>query len=156
MSEKQFRVQQVDHIELYVPDQYEAAQWYKQIFGLEIMPDFEFWAGGGGPLMLSSDGGSTKIALFNGEAPGFRPVTGFQRVAFRVDGPGFFDFLNRLQAQPVYDHSGRPVNTLKISDHTKAYSVYFCDPYGNPYEITTYDYDYVSAQVTRRESVVAD
>ena len=30
----QFRVQQVDHIELYVPDQYEAARWYKQVFGI--------------------------------------------------------------------------------------------------------------------------
>jgi catechol 2,3-dioxygenase-like lactoylglutathione lyase family enzyme len=147
----QFRVQQVDHIELYVPDQYEAARWYEQVFGLEIMREFEFWVEAG-PLMISSDGGSTKLALFKGEAPGFHPVPGFRRVAFRVDGPGFIQFLNRLQEQPVFDHSGQSTNKLEIIDHDKSYSAYFCDPYGNRYEVTTYDYNYISQQLVQERS----
>lgn len=146
MPNHQFRVQQVDHIELCVPDQYEAAKWYQQVFGLEIMAEYQAWAEGG-PLMISSDGGSTKLALFQGKPPGFRVPTGFQRVAFRVDGPGFLGFLSCLKEQPVYDHEGRSTNTLEVSDHELAYSVYFCDPYGNRYEITTYDYELVSQRL---------
>jgi catechol 2,3-dioxygenase-like lactoylglutathione lyase family enzyme len=144
----QFRVQQVDHIELYVPDQYEAARWYKQVFGLEIMREFEFWVENG-PLMISSDGGSTMLALFKGEAPGFQPVPGFRRVAFRVDGPGFIQFLDRLPEQPVFDHSGQSTHKLEVIDHDKSYSVYFCDPYGNRYEVTSYDYSYITQQLAQ-------
>jgi catechol 2,3-dioxygenase-like lactoylglutathione lyase family enzyme len=149
MSKEQFRVQQVDHIELFVPDQAEAAGWYDRVFGLKIMPEYRFWADEGGPLMISSDGGSTKLALFKGKSPGFRSITGFQRVAFRVDGPGFLEFLNHLQAQPVFNQDGQAVKTLQVIDHDRAYSVYFCDPYGNRYEITTYDYEYVSSNYRR-------
>lgn len=146
MSKQQFQVQQVDHIELYVPDQYEAAQWYQQVFGMEIMTDYEFWVKEEGPLMISTHSGGTMLALFKGEAPGLRQPFSFRRVAFRVDGPGFMAFLNRLQHQPVFDHAGKSVNNLEIVDHVKSYSVYFCDPYGNRYEITTYDHSYVSQQ----------
>lgn len=37
-----FKVQQIDHVELFVPDRYEAAKGYEQILGLEIIPEFEF------------------------------------------------------------------------------------------------------------------
>ena len=35
-----FRVLQLDHVELFVPDRHEAAEWYKRILGLEIMTPF--------------------------------------------------------------------------------------------------------------------
>lgn len=146
MPTRQFRVQQVDHIELFVPDQYKAARWYHQILGLEILPAFEHWAGAG-PLMISSDGGSTMLALFKGEPSGVRPPVGFRRVAFRVDGAAFLQFLNRLETHPVYTEQGQPTTHLQIIDHDKAWSVYFSDPYGNRFEITTYDYGYVSGHL---------
>lgn len=142
MAEDDFRVQQIDHVELNVPDQYEAAEWYRQVFGLEIMEDFEYWAQDG-PLMVSSDGGHTKLALFKGDPPGFKRPQGFQRVAFHVDGEGFLTFLGRLAEHPVYDHDGRKAYKLDVVDHDLSYSLYFCDPYGNRYEVTTYDYETV-------------
>lgn len=147
MTHQPFRVQQVDHIELYVPDQYEAARWYERVLGLEIVPDAEFWAEEGGPLMLSSDGGSTKLALFQGDPPSFVPPTGFQRVAFRVTGDGLFQFLSVVEDQAVFTNRGEPVHRLEIVDHDVSYSVYFCDPYGNRYEVTTYEYDHVSGRL---------
>ena len=58
-----FKVQQIDHVEVFVPDRGAAAKWYSEVFGLEILGDFGDWAKApGGPLMLSSDGGS-KLAL---------------------------------------------------------------------------------------------
>jgi len=32
-------------------------------------------------------------------------------------------------------------------DHEKTYSVYFCDPWGNRYELTTYDRDEVISRL---------
>lgn len=141
-----FRVQQIDHVELFVPDQYEAAGWYRDIFGLEILKDFEHWANGG-PLMISSNDGGTMLALFRGEPPGQRGTIGYRRVAFRVDGEGFLEFLDRLEAHPVNTSRGEPLKRSDVSDHGLSYSVYFLDPWGHPYEITTYDYDLVQARL---------
>jgi catechol 2,3-dioxygenase-like lactoylglutathione lyase family enzyme len=129
MSE--FRVQQIDHVEMFVPDRYEAAKWYRQMLGLEIVSEFEFWADEGGPLMIAA--GTTKLALFTGEPRGQHPTAGFHRVAFRVDGPGYVELCRRL---------GIP---HEEADHTKSWSVYFSDPYGHLLEVTTYDYEYVLA-----------
>jgi catechol 2,3-dioxygenase-like lactoylglutathione lyase family enzyme len=147
-SSSRFRVQQLDHVEVFVPDLYEAADWYASIFGLEIMREVEHWAQHGtGPLFLTSDGGSTKLALFKGEPAGFRKPVGFQRVAFRVDADGFFRFLRNIEANPVFDNEGEPTTELELMDYEIAYSVLFCDPYGNRYEVCTYDHDTVSRQL---------
>ena len=31
-----FRVLQIDHVELFVPDRHEAAGWYQRILGLDV------------------------------------------------------------------------------------------------------------------------
>lgn len=147
MANTHFRVKQIDHVELYVPDQYEGARWYQNVLGFEIVAGFEHWAKNG-PLMISSDSGSTMLALFKGQGPGFQEPLGFRRVAFRVDAGGFLRFFERLNEHPVYDFDGRPAHTLEIVDHDQAYSLYFCDPYGNRYEVTTYDYQAVQDRLS--------
>lgn len=132
-----FRVEQLDHVELFVPNRHEAARWYGRVFGLEIMSDFEDWAAGGGPLMVSS-GNGTKLALFEGETQGDHKLVGFRRTAFRVGGEGFMEFLDRLAELDI---------PSRTTDHGKAYSVYFPDPYGNDFEVTTYDHGYVSGHL---------
>jgi catechol 2,3-dioxygenase-like lactoylglutathione lyase family enzyme len=137
-----FRVLQIDHVELFVPDRYEAAEWYRRILGLHVIPEFEAWAAGaGGPLIIATERGGTKLALFEGEPQGSRPTTGFDRVAFRVDAEGFIAFLRRLTDEPLRDDRDRPVTADSVKDHRKAYSIYFCDPYGHRLEVTTYDYE---------------
>jgi catechol 2,3-dioxygenase-like lactoylglutathione lyase family enzyme len=141
-----FRVLQIDHVELFVPDRDEAAEWYRRILGLHIIPEFEAWAAGaGGPLMISADGGSTKLALFEGDPQGSRSTAGFDRVAFRVDADGFIAFVRRLNDEPLRDDRDRLVTGDSVVDHDKSYSIYFCDPYGHRLEITTYDYDATAA-----------
>ena len=116
----------IDHVELFVPDRREAARWYRETLGLEILADFEFWAEDpGGPLMISPDGGGTKLALFTGEPRGERATAGYHRVAFRVDASTCVDHLARLKAEAV--------------DHEQAFSCYFTDPWGHRLEITTYE-----------------
>lgn len=137
-----FRASQIDHVELFVPDRYEAAEWYKGTLGLDVVPEYQDWANDPrGPLMISSDGGSTKLALFAGQPQGSGTASGCHLVAFRVDANGFLEFVQRLSDRPLLDHHRRPVTADSIIDHKKAYSVYFADPYGHRLELTTYDYE---------------
>lgn len=145
MSHSTFRVQQIDHVELYVPDRHAAARWYAAVFGLSVVRDFEHWAITGGPLMVSSDGGNTKLALFTGD-PKAAPC---KRIAFRVSGPDYLVFLQRLATQPLTHDSGAPLTPGHIVDHDKSWSIYFVDPWGNRFEVTTYDYAHVAEHLNR-------
>jgi len=80
--------------------------------------------------MISSDCGRTMLALFEGEPRGSRPTAGHHRVAFRVSGAGFLQFLKHVRQVPVHSESGEAVCHLRPVDHGKAFSVYFCDPTG--------------------------
>lgn len=108
------------------------------VLGIEIIPEYEFWAGeAGGPLMISSD--STKLALFEGEPPHGKPTAGFHRVAFRVGAKGFHQFIQRMTQFDLRDNDDYPVRRDSVVDHVKSFSIYFCDPYGHRLEITTYE-----------------
>ena len=126
----------IDHIELYVPDRYEAAEWYSKVLEFQIIKEFSGWADEGGPLMISNDSGNIKIALFEGEPQGKDDVKGFIRLAFRMDAVELIEFINSSG-----NWRDTPLTREEIKDHHKAISVYFSDPYGNLLEITTYDYD---------------
>ena len=138
---------QIDHVELFVPDRREAAKWYQRALGLEVVPEYEHWASDPrGPLMISSDGGDTKLALFEGTPQGSRETAGFHLVAFRMDAENFLGFLDRLSSLELMNHRGQRVTGAMVSDHTAAWSVYFNDPYGHRLEVTTYEYDQVKAR----------
>jgi len=142
-----FRVDQIDHVELFVPDVYEAAAWYERTLGLAILKQHEHWVGDdrSGPLMISSDGGSTMLALFRGEPEGDGAPTGIRRIAFRVTGEGFLRFREHVAANPVGDRDGKQTGALEPVDHGQAFSVYFRDPWGTLLEVTTYDVEEVRA-----------
>jgi hypothetical protein len=102
--------------------------------------------------MISSDEGSTKLALFEGRpAPEPLGVTAaFHRVAFRVTAGGFAEFIRRLPDLSLTDARQRQVTADSVVDHRQAYSIYFDDPYGHALEVTTYDYDNASRFVARK------
>lgn len=150
MAGDDFRVQQIDHVEVFVPDRREAARWYGEVLGLQILLLHEDWAEDPrGPLMISSDDGATMVALFQGEPPGASLSVGHVRVAFRVDGPGFLRFLDRAPGLPLHDQQGNRA-APRVRDHDKAFSAYFCDPWGNRYEVTTYDHAAIADRMAGR------
>ncbi len=147
-SGKGFQVDQIDHVELFVPERYEAARWYGKVLGLVVLPEYEHWAKDPqGPLMISSDGGSTKLALFQGTPLGPRETAGFHLVAFRVRAPSFIRFLEKLPDLDLTDHRGRQVTSELVVDHERAFSIYFSDPFGHRLELTTYDYEETSRRI---------
>jgi catechol 2,3-dioxygenase-like lactoylglutathione lyase family enzyme len=138
------RVTQIDHVELEVPDRYAAASWYRTVLGFEICQEYESWARGTyGPLMISTDGGETKLALFAGQPQGQERPIGIRRIAFRIGGDDFLRLIEELDALKGSD----AVKRSEITDHGKSFSVYFSDPDGNRLEVTTYDYDVVRGKV---------
>ena len=141
------RIQQLDHVELFVPDRYEAAAWYERVLGLTVLKEYEHWAADpNGPLMISPDDGNTKLALFTGAAlSGQRG--GYDQVAFRIDGPGFVAFAARLADLELTNIQGEHLSQRSVRDHRGAYSLHFCDPWGHRLELTTYECDYVAAHL---------
>ena len=149
----EFRVDQIDHVELTVPDRHVAASWYCQTLGLRIVPEFEFWADdSGGPLMIGTKNGGTKLALFVGEPAGSQRNTGFNLVAFRVGADQFMNFAMRLNDLKLKNQNDQIVSVDMVVDHGLAFSVYFCDPYGNQLEITTYDHDEIRKSLASLEN----
>ena len=134
-----FKVLQIDHVELFVPDHDEAARWYERVLGMQIVTMSERWVRDGGPLMISSDGGSTMLALFRGQPSPSPQTAAFRRVAFRVTGSGFLEFLRRLPDLGLSDSNGQPVTPDGVVDHQQSLSIYFSDPWGHLLEVTTYD-----------------
>jgi catechol 2,3-dioxygenase len=130
----------LDHVELFVPDRAQVAEWYGRVLGCRPVPGTEQWAAHPqGPLMLSPDGGRTKLALFAGEPQGRRPTAGFHRVAFRLSGAEWLRFVARLTELGLAEGS----DAARVVDHTAAWSVYFTDPFGHHLEVTTYEADVV-------------
>ena len=144
----EFRVNQIDHVELTVPDRFAAAKWYQATLGLEIVSEFQFWSGNpSGPLMIGTQNANTKLALFEGNPQKSKLDGGFHLLAFSVDGEQFLQFLSRLEALQLLDSKGRPVTRNSAVNHQRAFSIYFCDPWGHQLEITTYDHEVVRQQL---------
>ncbi len=125
----------IDHIELFVPSREQAAEWYGQVFGFQVLEEHRDWAVEEGPLMISGDRGKTKIALFKGLPQGQEEVRGFKRLAFRVSDSEFLRFIHSSGTWRA-----TPLDREDIADHEKSISVYFSDPYGNLLEVTTYEH----------------
>ncbi len=134
-----FRVDGIDHVALTVPNPSDAAAWYDDVLGLEPLPAFDSWATGVGPLVVSSNGGETSLALFRGDPddPELR------HMAFGVDAEGFRTFLDRASGREDIAVDGHG----DVVDHDLSWSVYFDDPWGHRFEVTTYDYDAVAEWV---------
>ena len=117
----------LDHIHVLVRDRAAAVRWYRDVMGLAPVPELEVWQADGGPLTLADAGGHVHIALFE-RAPA---ANNKAVIALGVDAPGFVQWREHLSRA-----LGEPV---AVVDHDLSLSLYFRDPDGNPYEITTYD-----------------
>jgi catechol 2,3-dioxygenase-like lactoylglutathione lyase family enzyme len=147
-----FRIQRIDHIKVSVPDRYEAATWYQEIFGLRILHGSAWDAAAalpGGPLFLGVDDSldSTKVALLEGEPQGEHPPIGLTRATFSVAAESFLRFLDRLDELTLFNEEGERITRSHLVDQWIGWSLYFNDPYGNRYELLTYEYEAVKRQV---------
>jgi catechol 2,3-dioxygenase-like lactoylglutathione lyase family enzyme len=124
------KLKNIDHIHVFVPDRQQALDWYSTILGLEPIKSLLFWANGG-PLTIGNDDDSIHIALFEGEPNNNQSV-----IAFNTTGEDFINWHKRI--------NNALSCSIEVDDHSVSFSIYFNDPYGNPYEITSYDYEILS------------
>ena len=124
------KLQNIDHIHIFVSNRQEALDWYNNILGLKpsekkiVLPK-------SGPLMIRNDEETINIALFKGKPKDNRSV-----IAFKVTGEEFINCHDTIN-QAI-------TNNIELVDHSSQFSIYFDDPDGNPYEITSYDYEMLS------------
>ncbi len=124
-----------DHVHVYVTDRAKAEEWYLEVLHLHRSQELEFWSSDGGPLTIQNVSGSIHIALFERPAQPCRSV-----VAMRVSADGYKSWKAHLEhALP---------GLVSEQDHDASLSLYFCDPDGNPYELTTYDVAVVKEKST--------
>ncbi len=143
----------LDHVHIRVPNRDEAAEWYRAHLGFEPVPRFEFWATGfeGGPLQISADGGHTTLAVFEAtlEHPMVAHATG---IAFTVNADMFIRFALALPGPFLAPH-GSTLSTSDLVDLDMCWSYDFCDPWGNTFELNTYDYDEVTHELIEAHSI---
>jgi catechol 2,3-dioxygenase-like lactoylglutathione lyase family enzyme len=148
-----FRMGRLDHVHIRVPDRAQAAAWYARHLGFEPVERFDFWASGfeGGPLQISADGGATTLALFEvGEGhPMIPQQTG---VAFSVDAEAFIAFARSLPGE-VENPRGAPLTTTDLVDFDLCWAFDLADPWGNQYELNSYDYEQVRADLVEADGL---
>lgn len=137
----------LDHVHVRVPDRALAATWYNEHLGFEPVAEYDFWANGfdGGPLQISADGGHTTLALFEA-SPGHPMVAHPTGIAFSVDAAMFLTFVRSLPGE-IETPEGRQLETDDVIDFDLCWAYEFADPWGNLYELNTYDYDAVGAEL---------
>jgi catechol 2,3-dioxygenase-like lactoylglutathione lyase family enzyme len=157
MDSTPFSIQRIDHIKVSVPDRYEAAKWYEQVFGLTILhcPAWDAAAAlPDGPLFLGTDEAldGPRLALLEGEPLGKHPPVGLTRASFGVSAESFLRFLDRLDDLALFNEEGERITRGNLIDQWIAWSLYFNDPYGNRYEVLTYEYETVRHRLQSSES----
>lgn len=125
-------LQNIDHVHIVVTDRAAAEVWYRDVLGMTRVESLANWATGGGPLTVADASEKVHVALFERA----ERKTGLT-VAFGASGEAFIAWRAHLA-----DKLGQ---TLQPVDHEMSWSMYFTDPDGNPFEITTYDYAQVAA-----------
>ena len=112
----------IDHIHIYTPDVLEAEKWYTDVLGFERIESLMPWFEEGGALTIGN--GGVHLALFDGD------IRTSSTTAFAVDAQNYLAWKKHLKLNAV---------TYREADHRLSWSIYFSDPYGNQFEITTYE-----------------
>lgn len=123
----------IDHVHVYVRDWGQAEEWYGDVLGFRRVKALEAWAVENGPLTLENPQGDIHLALFESDRP---PES---TIAFGASGEQFLLWKSHLESHSL---------TIRLADHTLAWSMYFRDPFGNMHEITTYDHGYVAERLS--------
>lgn len=127
-------LKEIDHIHVFVADRAAAEKWYANVLGFNRVAELEFWAADGGPLTIGNSSGTVHLALFE------RPTVKCRSTV--ALGTSCSEFIAwRAHLTKVFGQPAEAVN------HEVSWSLYFADPDGNPFEITSYEYAALVSQL---------
>ena len=124
------RLRTIDHVHVYVADRVASEAWYERVLGFTRAKEYEAWAADGGPLTVQNSEGTVHIALFERA-----PMKTRSTIALGVSAVEYMEWKCHLVQE-----LGQPPTA---EDHELSLSLYFTDPDGNPYEITSYEHEAV-------------
>jgi len=133
------RVRSLDHVHVFVANRVAAERWYQEVLGFTRVKEYEFWAEGGGPLTIQDETGTVHLALFERPTQKCRST-----IALGVGATEFMTWKSHLALVLGQEPT--------LEDHAVSFSLYFSDPDGNPYEITTYEYQSVKQALARSDA----
>jgi catechol-2,3-dioxygenase len=119
------KLENIDHIHINVADRGAAETWYRDHLGFVRESSTDSLEAGKGPLTLVNFDGSIHLALF--ESTDIQNTV----VAFKVSARDLVEWITHLSVQGIQ---------VEPVDHKQSWSIYFRDPDGNPFEITTAEY----------------
>lgn len=127
-------LEHIDHIHVFVADRPASEKWYAKVLGLTQAAELSFWSADGGPLTIANASGTIHLALFERPAQKCRST-----IALRATAAELLAWRTHLASA-----LGR---SIEVVDHQVSWSLYFNDPDGNPFEITSYEYAVLAPQV---------
>jgi catechol 2,3-dioxygenase-like lactoylglutathione lyase family enzyme/ketosteroid isomerase-like protein len=136
------RLEQIDHVAIWVRDVERSIAWYRDVLGFERRhPEWGTY-----PAMVCT--GSTCIALFeltgSARSPSEIERHGMRHLAFRTDRPDFEQAQVELKQRAI---------EYVFQDHGSAHSIYFRDPDDYELEITTYELEAGRSRTQPHENV---
>lgn len=132
----------IDHIQVPVADLALALEWYTQVLGL--IPDTRSHQPmNNGMALLTNPSGSVRLALSQNEGARQHPGS----IVFSVNGQAFHAWIDALAGLRVKNREGENIARDSVCDRRFFYSIAFCDPFGNPYEIISYDHAWLTRKL---------
>ncbi|WP_293764843.1 VOC family protein [uncultured Aquitalea sp.] len=134
----------IDHIHIRVTDLLQAQAWYQRV--LNLAPDARYkhlQSGDHGVVMLANSSGSVRLAISQESKLVCEPGS----VAFGVSGQDFLEWIDQLAGERVITRDGQSVARDSARDHQFFFSISFVDPFGNPFEIVSYDHTWLAGKL---------
>ncbi|MGC0154303.1 VOC family protein [Chromobacterium vaccinii] len=130
----------IDHIHIRVKDAAAALKWYQRVLGL--VADTRYKTDGEhNTAMLANASGNVRLAI--SEDSDAAPSGAQGAVAFVVSGQEFVEWIDQLAGERVTNREGQSIARDSVRDHRFFCALSFVDPFGNPYEIVSYDHTWL-------------
>lgn len=141
----------IDHIHIRVTDIAKALDWYQRV--LMLTPDARYKHMQDGPhgvVMLANNSASVRLAISQD------PTSGMQAgsIAFVASGQDFLEWIDQLAGERVLNRDGLTIARDSVRDHGFFCSIAFVDPFGNPFEIVSYDHTWLSGKLKLKRAPV--
>jgi catechol 2,3-dioxygenase-like lactoylglutathione lyase family enzyme len=131
----------IDHIHIRVTDVPKALKWYQRVLAMAPDPRYKHMREGPhGAVMLVNANGAVRLAVSEDKSG---EVSHQGAVAFVVGGQDFLEWIDQLAGERVTNSEGQTIARDSVRDHRFFCSLSFVDPFGNPFEIVSYDHTWL-------------